>query len=185
VSGHPATDGNPYAAPVAGDAPSSLDAAMAVYDRHPRLARVVADNFAVYAELWRLRRDPPGWPRPWNWAAFLFDFKWLLYRRMYGMAVAYVLISMVGGAAIVLAGMDDAAIWGLTLALKIAVSLAANALYLRRCRAVIARAEAAGAGDGARVEAYIDRRSGVSRLALGLGIVFSVALQALDLFGGA
>jgi len=69
--------------------------------------------------------------------------------------------------------------------LKIAVSLAANALYLRRCRAVIARAEAAGAGDGARVEAYIDRRSGVSRLGLGLGIVFSVALQALDLFGGA
>ncbi|WMJ71027.1 DUF2628 domain-containing protein [Stenotrophomonas sp. 24(2023)] len=165
---------NPYAAPAEGDEQRQLDEAMAVYDRHPRLARIVDNNFAVYVQLWRLDRVPPGWPRLWHWPAFLFDFHWLLYRRMYLLAVLYIVLGYIGGIVIGLAGVANAAVWWVVLAMKLVLALAANGLYLRRCRAVIARAEALHPGDPPRVDAAIDRRRGVSLYALAIGIGWSV-----------
>lgn len=179
---HGTRDGNPYAAPAPVDEALQLDEAMAVYDRHPRLAKVVGNNFAVYVGLWRLDRTAPGWPRPWHWPAFLFDFHWLLYRRMYLWAALFMLVSLIGGAVIALLGADDLAAWKLLLAMKLLLSVAANGLYLRRCRALIARVEAEHPGDTAAIDAALARRGGVSLVALAIGIAFSVALQAVVVF---
>ncbi len=59
----------------------------------------------------------------WNWSAFLCGVLWMLYRRMYGVAIASLCISLVGGLLNVLGGVVSLALW-------ICTGLFGNYLYM-------------------------------------------------------
>ncbi|MEN4937311.1 DUF2628 domain-containing protein [Stenotrophomonas sp. TWI1151] len=158
---------------------AQIDAAVAVHDRHPLLAKAVGDNFALYARRWHLDDAGGRWPRPWHWPAVLFGFHWLMYRRMYLVALAVLVADFAIGMAMVLL---DLAVGGVVLSLGVRLSLGifGNALYRWHCRRMVARAQARFTGQPERINAELVRRGGTSRLALGLGLALFVVLRIFE-----
>jgi hypothetical protein len=177
------TAGDPYRAPSAAmheamiDA--QIDAAVAVHDRHPLLASVVGDNFALYARRWHLDDAGGRWPRPWHWPAFLFGFHWLMYRRMYLVALAVLIANLAIGTAMALLNLAWVGIV-LSLGLQVSLGILGNALYRWHCRRMVARTQARFSGQPERINAELVRRGGTSRLALGLGLALFVVLRLLE-----
>ena len=182
VDERPADAGsNPYAAPDAAlsDLPSDdeIADAVAVHDRHPLLAKVVGDNFALYARRWHL--DQGGWARPWHWPALLFEFYWLMYRKMYLVSLLYFLatfgISAVIGLAPSYAGVALIALLGL----RIILCVSANELYRWHCLRQIRRAKARFGSQPDRLQAELVRRGGTSGWALAFAIALNVVITVL------
>lgn len=177
------TADNPYRAPSTAmheamiDA--QIDASVAVHDRHPLLAKAVGDNFALYARRWHLDEAGSRWPRPWHWPAVLFGFHWLMYRRMYLVALAVLIVDFAIGMAMVLL---DLAVGGVVLSLGVQLLLGifGNALYQWHCRRMVARTQARFTGQPERINAELVRRGGTSRLALGLGLALFVVLRIFE-----
>jgi hypothetical protein len=174
---------DPYAAPAAAVIEAEIDLAIeraaGVHDRHPQLARAVGDNFGLYARRWHLDAPSGRWPRPWHWPAFLFDFFWLLYRRLY-LAAALMLVLEFGiGAAVAFSWIGENGSLVLLVGTKVLLGLSANALYLWHCRRLVGRTQARYRDQPARIAAELDRRGGVSKMALGLGFVLYVVIRVL------
>ena len=140
------------------------------------------------------RFDQGGSRASWNWPAFFVPFFWMLYRRMYGLALAYfflyplaagillaVLIALLGEAAAALA------YWLVILGVWVLVPMFANSLYHGHVRKRIDRMSADAPSHDALVQRLIGQSSGgtpvvVAIVAVGgvffVGILAAIALPA-------
>lgn len=175
--------GNPYAAPDAQlpDLPSDAEIAdaVALHDRYPLLARVVGDNFGLYARRWKLDRPEGGWARPWHWPALLFDFYWLMYRKMYLAGFVYLGITFVAGAVMAFVPQLEALAVFLLLGFKLALAISANELYRWHCRRLIARVQSRHVDAPERLDAVLRRKGGTSGVALGVAIALMFVITLL------
>ena len=121
-----------------------------------------------------------GWPISWHWAGAFFTFFWMLYRRLYLWAfLAYpfltVLLTVVVLIPVSVLGFGGGDIPGaisgpvLILVSILWPGIFASAIYYRRAKSSIARMEKKNLDVQAR-RRWLERRGGVSRLALGAGI---------------
>lgn len=135
------------------------------------------------------RFDQPGASRiSWNWPAFFFTWLWMIYRRMYGPALAYfflyplaalillaLLTALLGGAVAVLF------YWLIVIAVRVLVPMFANALYHWHIRKRIARLAADAPSHEAVVQRLIGQSSGGAPFvvaAVCVGAVFFVGVLA-------
>lgn len=169
---------DPYRAPVsdpellAGAAQDSqpLEGEMALY------AAVVGRNFAVYRRRWRLDQGVPRASGTWHWPAFLFGLPWMMYRRMYRVAMLWVAVLVASSVAEALLDVPQAFSSISSLALGVTAGVFANHWYLRHCQRQIAQARALKGSDPAALQEELARRGGVSWLGLVLSLAAVLAL---------
>lgn len=112
--------------------------------REKLLIAAIGPDASSYLEGFMAREQGHKGSLGWHWPAFFVTFCWLLYRKMYGLAFAYLGIAIVLAqivAPILAATLDTVgALLALLiyLGLFIVPALFAGALYHRRCRQVIA-----------------------------------------------
>lgn len=182
MSGVPAE--NPYRATDAAlhDMPTDQEIAdaVAVHDRFPLLAKAVGHYFGHYARRWHLQQGDNRLARPWHWPALLFDFYWLMYRKLYLIAFAYLGLNFVAGAVIALVPEAEMIALLAILALKVVLCLSANQLYRWHCERLIRRTQARHPDQPDRILADVERRGGTSGWALGIAIatMFAITLFA-------
>lgn len=172
---------DPYRAPdtapalLAGPTQDSqpLEGDMALY------AAVVGRNFAVYRRRWRLDQGVPHASGTWHWPAFLFGLPWMMYRRMYRVAMLWVAVLVASSVAEALLDVPQAFSSISSLALGVTAGVFANHWYLRHCQRQIAQARALVGSDPAALEQELARRGDVSWL----GLVLSLAAILLLLVG--
>ncbi len=172
---------DPYRAPdtapalLAGPAQDSqpLEGEMALY------AAVVGRNFAVYRRRWRLDQGVPRASGTWHWPAFLVGLPWMMYRRMYRVAMLWIAVLVVSSVAEALLDVPEAFSSISSLALGVTAGVFANHWYLRHCQRQIAQARALAGNDPAALQKELARRGGVSWL----GLVLSLAAVLLLLVG--
>lgn len=128
--------------------------------------------------------DPDGGRASWNWPAFFVTFYWLLYRRMYGIAVLYlfgfplalVLLAVVAG---LMLGEGTATFVYLIGAIAvpwIAMPIFANAMYHSHIRGVIAKLRATAPSEEALIQRLIGRSSGsAAAVVIALVLLFPIA----------
>lgn len=154
--------------------------AVSVHDRFPLLAKAVGQYFGHYARRWHLQQGDDRLARPWHWPALLFDFYWLMYRKLYLLAFTYLGLSFVAGAVIALVPAAETGALLAILALKLVLCLSANQVYRWHCERLIRRMQARHPDQPDRVLAELERRGGTSALALviGIAIMFAITLLA-------
>ena len=169
---------DPYRAPdtasalLAGSAQDSqpLQGEMALY------AAVVGRNFALYRRRWRLDQGVPRASGTWHWPAFLFGLPWMMYRRMYRVAMLWIAVLVVSSVAEALLDVPQAFSSISSLALGVTAGVFANHWYLRHCQRQIAQARALKGNDPVALQQELARRGDVSWLGLVLSLVAVLAL---------
>lgn len=133
------------------------------------------------------RFDQPGSSRvSWNWPAFFVTFFWMVYRRMYGLAFAYLLLwplalGVLIGVISVLFGAAAAAFtyWAGLLAQLILVPMFANAAYHWHVRKRIEKMSAGAPSHEATVQRLIGESSGGSPVAIAIASVGIIAILGI------
>lgn len=164
---------DPYRAPdtaptlLAGPTQDSqpLEGDMALY------AAVVGRNFALYRGRWRLDQGVPHGSGTWHWPAFLFGLPWMMYRRMYRVAMLWVTVLVATSVAEALLDVPQAFSSISSLALGVTAGVLANHWYLRHCQRQIALARALTGSDPAALQQQLARRGDVSWRGLVLSFV--------------
>lgn len=93
----------------------------------------VGQNYAFYERRWKDHEKQAFFPS-WNWAAFFFAAEWMVFRKMYMLAIitfaaVYVITPFAAGSAIYI----------VSLLIRAAIALSANALYANHVRDKIQR----------------------------------------------
>jgi hypothetical protein len=138
-----------------------------------------------YLPLFERFDRPDGSPVSWNWPAFFAPFFWMLYRRMYGMALAYffllpLICAFVAGILMVALGqkLGVALYWLLVLGLQfVAIPMFANALYHSSVKKRIATLSQTAPSTEAVVQRLIGQQSSV-------GVIVGVACFGAVVFIG-
>jgi Tfp pilus assembly major pilin PilA len=153
-------------------------------------AAVGASKAGYYVPLFQ-RFDQPGSSRiSWNWPAFFVSFFWLLYRRMYLLALAYffLLPAALATLSTILSALfgpvaGGGAYLALLLAQLIAVPMFANALYHRHVRDRIRSLAVGAPSHEAVVQRLVGSSSGgapaVVAVAAVVGVMFFGILAAI------
>lgn len=171
--------------------PSAADAApgAAAFDEEAWRAAIGARNAAYY--LPRLRAQHEAGRRAlWHWPAFFISFYWLLYRKLWLAALAYLvlpyLLALVLAIGLQTAGAQHSAggsvMWLLYLgAFFLGPPLAANSLYYAHTKRLIDR-HRAGARSREQFLALLEAKGGTSNIAVVvialLAVVFVVGILA-------
>lgn len=146
---------------------------------------VIGRNAEYYLERFRGFDAAGKAGASWHWPAFFITFFWLLYRKMWGAAAAYVVLMLASYLVLPTVGMIVAGAGGALAALVLHLVLVlvvppllANGLYYRHCRNRIADTESLAHDPEARGR-ELSRRGGTSEVAAAIGaivaILFSVA----------
>jgi hypothetical protein len=172
---------NPYAAPATPiDAPHAASLLDLTRDE---VQGYVGGKHAYYWHVWQRAATRGGLTTRFNWAAFLLNSSWLLYRKlfrefwMFTAATTGVscLVSLIGGATgRKLFGVDLIA----SLALSAMVGVLGNGLYLRRARRIIGAVRAETADPERRMR-LLASRGGTSWLWALSGLVVVIVLSKL------
>ena len=133
------------------------------------------------------RFDQPGAARAsWNWPAFFVTFFWMLYRRMYGLAIGYLLLlpialAIVGMLLVLVLGPIGSALYSLLgiVTFFVLVPLFANAIYHWH----IKRRLAALAVDAPSHEALVQRVIGQASTAGTAVIIAAVCVFGIFILG--
>lgn len=126
----------------------------------------VGSNYGYYSKKWH----GESWERSftsWNWAAFFFGSEWMLYRKMYGMAIGLVLIRMA------LAFFLPYLYWLSSLVIGICVAIYGNSWYYKKA---MAEADRARREDPMRAEEILQKRGGTN-----IAIVLIIEIASLIL----
>jgi Tfp pilus assembly protein PilE len=99
----------------------------------------------------------------WHWPAFLFNFWWALYRKMYGWAVLVLLISCVPYVGLLM---------------MIGFGMSANYFYYRRAKRLVSEIKA-GPGTDIDKAAAIARAGGVNNVAVVVAPILIIALMGI------
>lgn len=167
--------GNPYAAPAAavGEPAALMDDKLRPY------ADFVGNNFDKYRRKWHLDGKHPNAKDTWHWPAFCFGVMWMLYRKMYALAVLW------GGGSVLLATtlrimrIPDLAAWGVSIGIAVAAGGLGNAFYLKHAQKQIQQATSANTGGVHALRATLRMRGGTSVAAVVTGVFVMVAINAM------
>ncbi|MBU1359354.1 MAG: DUF2628 domain-containing protein [Gammaproteobacteria bacterium] len=117
----------------------------------------------------------------WHWPAFFITFYWLIYRKMWLLAVAYSMMPLVFGVALALLsrGMPSSGAMAAVVALAFVLpALFADAVYYKVCRRRILAARAQ-TRDPLAQRRQIAQRGGTSWIAVIVVIVLQVVLGSI------
>jgi len=137
-------------------------------DDESRMAGFIGADWPAYRDLWRLMKDDGALLPGFCFTAFSFSSAWLVYRRLYGPALAAVALEM---AATRLSSLGAALV---ELLLCLAIGVFGKALVIRRGLATIAAARREGLPRG-EAAAQVERLGG-TRVAL--AVAFSIVMGA-------
>lgn len=108
----------------------------------------------------------PRFELSWNWAAFLFDFLWFLYRKMYLFAFLYAVGPFL---ALYLTGIPTVGVvW------KIMAAVSANYLYFWHVKDHLQKLKARGIMDQASREHFLKEEGGVQPYVIWLGAILMI-----------
>lgn len=108
----------------------------------------------------------------WHWPAFFVTWYWLLYRKMWGLALLYLIapyvIGLVAGAVAGAAGVSGNTASGLAATIVVALFLIgpplfANTWYFRHCRKIMAKARRKRAAARATLDFSLPRAAGAAQ----------------------
>jgi len=122
----------------------------------------------------------PKFELSWNWAAFLFDFLWFLYRKMYLFALLYAVGPFL---ALYLTGIPTiGVVW------KIMAAVSANYLYFWHVKDHLQKLKTQGLVDQTSQEGFLKEEGGVQPYVIWLGallMLFGVLFsdQYMDMYG--
>lgn len=141
---------------------------------------VIGRNHAYYLDRFR-RFDSAGKAgASWHWPAFFITFFWMLYRKMWGVAAAYVVLMLASYLILPTVGMLAGGVGGMLVmslvhlvAVMVLPAVFANALYYRHCRSKIADTETLAHNPDARVR-ELERRGGTSEVAAAIGAIVTL-----------
>jgi hypothetical protein len=171
---------NPYATPTAAILPTTdvyvdpkLDERLQPY------AAFVGKNFETYRRKWRLDERVPQAGETWHWPAFFCGVSWMLYRKMYGVAVIWASAALAWGALNLVLELSA----GLVIAINIGISILAgcigNWLYLRHAQKVIAQVSARHKSSTHRLRAELGMAGGTNGAAVVIGILVMIGANLL------
>ena len=105
------------------------------YDRQEKylLECFVQSNYEFYHIKWG-GNSPTKSFSSWNWAAFFFGSEWMLYRKMYGEAVALVILRMM------LSFFSPGLYWLSSLIIGLCVAIYGNYWYYRKASSAVHKA---------------------------------------------
>lgn len=169
----PAAGGNPYAAPsaVVADPVVELD------DRLKPYADFVGSNFDKYRQKWHLDGKYPNAKDTWHWPAFFLGVLWMLYRKMYALAVLWGGGAMLLGTALRIMGIPEMAAWGVNIGIAVAAGGLGNAFYLKHTQKQIQQLTSANTGGANALRAQLRLRGGTSVAAVVTGIFVLILLN--------
>lgn len=105
----------------------------------------------------------PRFELSWNWAAFLFDFLWFLYRKMYMFALLYAVGPFL---ALYLTGIPTVGVvW------KIMAAVSGNYLYFWHAKDHLEKLKAQGLVDHASQEKFLREEGGVQSYVIWLAVI--------------
>lgn len=141
---------------------------------------VIGRNHEYYLERFR-RYDGAGKAgASWHWPAFFITFFWMLYRKMWGVAAAYVVLMLASYLILPTVGMMAGGVGGMLamslvhlVAVMVLPALFANALYYRHCRNKIADTGALAHNPDAHSRELM-RRGGTSEVAAAIGAIVTL-----------
>ena len=167
---------SPYQAPESNVTPKPAGS-----EEEQDLARFIGSNNTEYY-LTRFRRIQSGGSTSWHWPAFFVTSFWLLYRKMWLVALGYILglPILVGMLSAILALFMDpvsatiVAYLGYGVVALLVLPIFANSLYMRRAETKIAAIDAKGLDDASRSMA-IASKGGTSMWAPMLYLIVPLA----------
>lgn len=128
----------------------------------------VGNNYYFYKKKWE-NQSPNGSFSSWNWAAFLFPYYWLAYRKMY----LYAFLSVIASFASTIIPFGG-------IITHVVTGVYANYWYYNKCNTAIKTASQYRNEDAA---VYLKKQGGTSGLSLFLSIVINILL-ASAIFAG-
>lgn len=168
-----------YAAPPMFQAGTFAQPGLAIDPSNEPLARAyIGPNADYYLGKWRMI-GAAGKPNSWNWAAFLLNGWWLVYRRMWTPAMgALAAIFVLNMASVFMPG-ARALTSGLTLGVCALIGWRGNAMYRDHTDRAIAQSGAIAPDPNSRM-AWLQTQGGVSMAAaVGVGVGFALAWYAV------
>ena len=141
---------------------------------------VIGRNHEYYLERFRRFESAGKAGASWHWPAFFITFFWMLYRKMWGVAAAYVVLMLASYLILPTVGMLAGGVGGMMVmslvhlvAVMVLPAVFANALYYRHCRNKIADTEALARDPEARSRELM-RRGGTSEVAAAIGAIVTL-----------
>ena len=113
----------------------------------------------------------------WNWPAFLFNFLWMYYRKMWAQATLTAFISIILSASIVFN-------WGVGIVMLV-VGMYGNGIYVTHARKKVAEIDVAGVNPDQRLES-LAKAGGTTWLpvVIGLFVIIGLTILFIVLWGG-
>jgi len=170
---------NPYAAPAAVVGEPSL---ALMDDTLKPYADFVGSNFDKYRRKWHLDAKHPHAKDTWHWPAFCFGLMWMLYRKMYLLAVMWGVGSLLLSTALRLMGIPDLAAWGVSIGIAVAAGGLGNAFYLKHAQKQIQQVASANTGGAHALRAQLRLRGGTSIAAVFTGIFVMIVINVTIAF---
>jgi hypothetical protein len=162
------------------DPSSSLPPAAALPPDMLEAARLfIGENHAFYLRSWGIEGSGG---HAWNWAAFLLGPSWLLYRKMYGYACAWLAFVVVES--LIESRLDVSIVlsYAIGVALNVAIACVGNALYRKQFERAI-RTLSPGR-DPARLRIDLAREGGTHLVgAIALTVLFALIKMGADMLG--
>lgn len=169
----------PLSSIVSGD-PSSMQSNAALAPDMLEAARIfIGANHTFYLGSWGV--DGSG-GRAWNWPAFFFGPSWLLYRKLYGYAFAWLAFVVVEGGIESRLDVGMAVSLGISVALNVVIACVGNALYRKHFERAIRTLSPGRDPPGLRIELA---RAGDTNLgaAIALTVLFALVNYGFGLVG--
>jgi len=107
---------------------------------------------------------------------------WMLYRKMYLLAVMWGVGSLLLSTALRLMGIPDLAAWGVSIGIAVAAGGLGNAFYLKHAQKQIQQVTAANTGGAHALRAQLRLRGGTSIAAVFTGIFVMIVINVTIAF---
>ncbi len=167
--------GNPYTAP--GASLIEPEAASSSNQQLQNYADFIGTNFDIYKRKWQLGTRSPCADGTWHWPGFLFGAYWMLYRKMYGVAAAWIAGVAIWSIVNLFLSVPNFVALLVGLGINIAAGVIANSLYLKHARRVIDDVVATHREKPQALRAELALRGGTSVGAVLIGLVMYVAFS--------
>lgn len=135
------------------------------------IVQLVGENTTYYLRAFR-KMKAEGSSASWNWSAFFCSTYWLIYRKMYGWGMAFLVTELLGLMLAIDAPFLIAFIWNLLFLIgAVFFVIYANKMYYN---SLMAKKEKAKALPPEQRPAYYNKHGGVNTIATSLTIVVRI-----------
>lgn len=129
------------------------------------VANFVGNNQPYYVTKWKMMKKS-GSKVSWNWSSFLLNTYWLMYRKLYVVAVIKFVVDLILGQLGTFGTVASLALW-------VCMGLFGNYLYFQNMEKCLREAEALNEGERA---IYLSKKGGTTIVPVVIMLVLYVAL---------